>query len=151
LTMKKSRNVENFPSVPLEITVRFAETDMMGIVHHSAYVVWFEAARIAWQEAAGVPYSQVAAAGYNFAVTEINVRYRTAIHFGDPVQVISRLTALRSRQVEFEYEVRHRDAGTLCATGHSRHICVDREGRTATIPKWVVEGLEAGSTRLNGG
>jgi acyl-CoA thioester hydrolase len=151
LTMKKSRNVENFPSVPLEITVRYAETDMMGIIHHSAYVVWFEAGRIAWQEAAGVPYAQVAAAGYNFAVTEINVRYRTAIHFGDPVQVISRLTALRSRQVEFEYEVRHRDAGTLFATGHSRHICVDREGRTATIPEWVVEGLAAGAKRLNGG
>jgi acyl-CoA thioester hydrolase len=149
--MKKNHNVENSPPVSLDITVRFAETDMMGIVHHSAYVVWFEAGRIAWMEAAGVPYPQVSAAGYNFAVTEINARYRTAIHFGEPVQVSSRLTVLRSRQVEFEYEVRHRDTGTLFATGHSRHICVDREGRTAMIPEWVVEGLTAGAKRLTSG
>jgi acyl-CoA thioester hydrolase len=151
LKMKKSRNVENFPSVPLDVTVRFAETDMMGIVHHSAYVIWFEAGRIAWMDAAGVPYVQVSTAGYNFAVTEINARYRAAIHFGDPVQVISRLTTLRSRQVEFEYEIRHRDEGTLYATGSSRHICVDREGRTVTIPDWVVEGLTAGAKRPGGG
>ncbi|MBX3001520.1 MAG: acyl-CoA thioesterase [Caldilineaceae bacterium] len=141
--------MESSPRVPLEITVRFAETDMMGIVHHSAYVVWFEAGRIAWMATAGVPYAQVSAAGYNFAVTEINARYRTPIRFGEPVQVISRLTALRSRQVEFEYEVCHRDAGTLFATGHSRHICVDRDGRTVTIPQWVVEGMTAGIKRLS--
>lgn len=142
--------MDTFPAVPLDVTVRFAETDMMGIVHHSAYVVWFEAGRIAWMEAAGLPYAQVSAAGYNFAVTEINARYRAAIHFGEPVQVISRVTTLRSRQIEFEYEIRHRDAGTLCATGSSRHICVDREGRPVTIPTWVIEGLTTGARRLSG-
>ena len=113
----------------------------MGVVHHSAYIVWFEAGRIAWLEAAGVPYAQVSAAGYNFAVIEVSAHYRMAIRFGDPVRVITRLTMLRSRQIEFEYEVRHRDDGSLFATGLSRHICVDREGRTSKIPEWVVDGL----------
>ena len=27
----------------LAITARYAETDMMGIIHHSVYPVWFEA------------------------------------------------------------------------------------------------------------
>lgn len=27
------------------LTVRYAETDMMGIVHHSRYYPWFEVAR----------------------------------------------------------------------------------------------------------
>src|SRR5690554_6107441 len=100
-------------SIPLDLTVRFAETDAMGVVHHSAYIVWFEAGRIAWLEAAGVPYAQVSAAGYNFAVIEVSAHYRMAIRFGDPVRVITRLTMLRSRQIEFEYEVRHRDDGSL--------------------------------------
>jgi acyl-CoA thioester hydrolase len=140
--------VDSFPAVPLDVTVRFAETDMMGVVHHSVYIVWFEAGRIAWMDAAGVPYVRVSAAGYNFAVTEVSVRYRSAIQFGDPVQVISRLTALRSRQVEFAYEIHHRTDGTLFATGYSRHICVDQDGRTAKIPAWVIEGLHAGANRL---
>jgi acyl-CoA thioester hydrolase len=127
-------------SVSIDITVRFAETDAMGVVHHSAYIVWFEAGRIAWIAATGVPYATIADAGYNFAVTEVNAHYRAAIRFGEPVQVITQLTALRSRQIDFEYEVRHATKGTLFATGNSRHICVDNNGRTVKIPEWVVAG-----------
>jgi acyl-CoA thioester hydrolase len=127
-------------SVSIDITVRFAETDAMGVVHHSAYIVWFEAGRIAWIAAAGVPYATIADAGYNFAVTEVNAHYRAAIRFGEPVQVITQLTALRSRQIDFEYEVRHATKDTLFATGNSRHICVDNNGRTVKIPEWIVAG-----------
>ena len=58
------------PTVALDIPVRFAETDAMGVVHHSNYIVWFEAARVAWMDAAGMPYTEVAAGGNHFAVTE---------------------------------------------------------------------------------
>ena len=80
-----------YAALPLDITVRFAETDQMGVVHHSEYVVWFEAGRVAWMAAAGMPYTEIAGAGYNFAVTELQCRYRNAIRFGDAVQVITRL------------------------------------------------------------
>ncbi len=136
------------PTVPVDVTVRFAETDMMGVVHHSAYIVWFELGRIAWMDAAGIPYTQISGAGYNFAVTEVNAQYRAAIRFGDPVQVMTRLTTLRSRQVAFEYEVCHRDEGILFAGGFSRHICVDDDGRSVSIPAWVSDGLRHGAEKL---
>ena len=34
--------------------VRFVETDMMGVVHHSNYLRWFEMGRVAYLRAAGV-------------------------------------------------------------------------------------------------
>ncbi len=61
------------PSFSLDIPVRFAETDLMGVVHHSVYVVWFEAARVAWMDAVGMPYVEVAAVGRHFAVTGVQV------------------------------------------------------------------------------
>jgi len=125
----------------LDLTVRFAETDQMGVVHHASYIVWFEAGRVAWMEAAGLPYMQISGAGYNFAVTEVHCRYRTALRFGDPVQVITRLVSLRSRRVEFGYEVVNRATGVVCATGSSSHICVDRAGAMTRIPQWVAQGL----------
>ncbi|HRJ42809.1 MAG: acyl-CoA thioesterase [Caldilineaceae bacterium] len=125
----------------LDIEVRFAETDLMGVVHHASYIVWLEAGRVAWMSQAGLPYVQIFSAGYNFAVTDIHCRYRTAIHFGDPVQVITRLVGLRSRQVEFGYEVVNSATGVVCAAGSSRHICVDRVGAMTRIPDWVVTGL----------
>jgi len=130
------------------LTVRFAETDLMGVVHHSSYVVWFEAGRVAWMEAAGMPYAEVAGSGHHFAVTAINVEYRAAARFGDVVTVISRLTRLRSRQVAFGYEVRNAITDERLATGSSEHICVDLDGRMAKIPEDVIARLLVGVQRL---
>ena len=130
-----------YAAVPLDITVRFAETDQMGVVHHSEYVVWFEAGRVAWMAAAGMPYTEIAGAGYNFAVTDLQCRYRNAIRFGDAAQVITRLRSLRSRQVEFVYEIRNPHTGAVYADGHTRHICVDDDGRMTRLPDWIAQRL----------
>jgi acyl-CoA thioester hydrolase len=138
-------------TVPLDLTVRFAETDLMGVVHHSSYVVWFEAGRVAWMAAAGMPYAEVAGTGHHFAVTAIHAEYRVAARFGDVVRVWTRLTRLRSRQVAFAYEVRHATSDERLATGSSEHICVDLDGRMAKIPEEVVARLIAGAERLGAG
>jgi acyl-CoA thioester hydrolase len=135
-------------TVALDVTVRFAETDAMGIVHHSAYVVWFEAGRVAWMAAAGMPYTEIAATGHHFAVTGIHVEYRAAARFGDVARIVTRMARLRSRQVAFAYAVYHAAGGELLATGRSEHICVDLDGRTTKIPEQIVARLQAGGERL---
>lgn len=136
--------LEPTASVNLEIDVRFAETDLMGVVHHSAYVVWFEAGRVAWMAAAGMPYTEFAATGHHFAVTAITAQYRAPARFGDRVRVVTSLATLRSRQVGFTYEVRLAGDDTLLATGSSDHICVDLAGRMAKIPDSVRQRLHNG-------
>ncbi len=39
--------------------VRYAETDQMGVVHHSNYAVWFEAGRTDFIRKMGLPYSKI--------------------------------------------------------------------------------------------
>jgi acyl-CoA thioester hydrolase len=134
--------------VAVDIPVRFAETDAMGVVHHSAYIVWFEAGRIAWMAAAGMPYTEIAAAGRHFAVTAIHAEYRHAARFGDTVRVVTRLAKLRSRFVEFVYDVLNAADGSLLARGSSEHVCVDLDGRMAKIPDAIVERLHAGAQAL---
>lgn len=134
--------------VAVDIEVRFAETDQMGVVHHSSYVVWFEVGRVAWMKAAAMPYTEVAGSGYNFAVTAMHTAYRATCRFGDTVQVITRLAKLRSRQVEFSYEVRNVADQRLLATGSSEHICVDAAGKMAKIPQPFYERLLAGAEQL---
>lgn len=123
----------------LDVVVRFAETDAMGVVHHGAYVIWFEAARVAWMAAMGIPYAQFAAGGHHFAVTGMQIGYRRNCRFGDPVQVRVALKSVRSRQVAFAYEVFA--SGVLIAEGVTEHICVDLDGRSAKIPAHVMDVL----------
>lgn len=140
----------NIPDAPftIDVEVRFAETDQMGVVHHSSYIVWFELGRVAWMRAASMPYTEVAGSGYNFAVTAIHIAYRASCRFGDTIQVITRLTKLRSRQVEFGYVVRNAATQTLLATGSSEHICVDLDGKMSKVPQPIYERLLDGATRL---
>ncbi len=132
----------------LELPVRFVETDGMGVVHHSNYLVWFEAARIHWLDVAGMPYFEVAAGGHHFAVTAACVQYRAAARFGDTVRVTAALTHLRSRQVRFDYNVQNVADGILLATGYTEHICVDLAGRMAKIPQTVMARLAGGVERM---
>jgi acyl-CoA thioester hydrolase len=131
-----------------DVEVRFAETDLMGVVHHGSYIVWFEVGRVAWMKAAGMPYTEIAASGHHFAVTGIHAQYRVAAHFGDTVRIVSRLAKLRSRQIEFVYELYRVPDNVLLATGVSEHICVDLGGRMAKIPQAILERLTAGAAAL---
>jgi acyl-CoA thioester hydrolase len=131
-------------SAALELPVRFVETDAMGVVHHSNYLVWFEAARVHWMNVAGMPYAEVAAGGNHFAVIAANVEYRAPARFGDTVRVTASLTHMRSRRVQFDYVVENVAGGALLATGYTQHICVDLAGHVAKIPQRVADRLMAG-------
>jgi len=126
----------------ITLPVRFAETDAMGVVHHSNYVIWFEAARVALMEESGIPYAEVAAGGNHFAVTKLNVEYRAVARFGDLVKITAVVENVRSRQITFSYEVHSAAEQTLLATGSTEHICVDLQNRMAKIPQHVLEKLQ---------
>ncbi len=132
----------------LELAVRFVETDGMGIVHHSNYLVWFEAARVHWMDVAGVPYAEVAAGGHHFAVTAACVEYRAPARFGDTVRITASLAHLRSRQVRFDYLVENAASGALLAAGHTEHICVDLSGHMARIPQSIMARFVVGIERM---
>ena len=75
------------PASEVEIEVRYKETDQMGVVHHSNYLVWFELARTHHCRAAGMAYREIEDAGYWLMVTGVQLRYRGGARYGDRVRV----------------------------------------------------------------
>ncbi len=118
--------------------VRFAETDMMGVVHHAMYVVYFEEGRSELSRQRGIPYSALEAMGYSLAVSELQVRYVASARYDDFITVRTWLEALRSRGMTFGYEVINPVTGQVLVTGLSKHICVDRDGQVRRLPEeWI--------------
>ena len=117
------------------VRVRYAETDQMGIAHHSAYVVWFEVGRSGWLRARGMSYARVEAElGIFLVLSELWVRYHRPARYDQEVTVETELAAVRSRGLTFRYRVRA-DDGTLLAEGETGHIAVDRRtGRPVRLP-----------------
>jgi acyl-CoA thioester hydrolase len=119
---------------PVRVRVRYAETDQMGVVHHSVYPVWFEVARTALSHAAGVPYSDWERRGFLLMVGELACRYRRPARYDDEVTVWVRVAEVASRRVVFEYRVED-GRGGLLAEGETRHLVVDRaSGRPTVLP-----------------
>jgi len=119
------------------IRVRYAETDAMGIAHHSAYVVWFEAGRSDYMRQRGSSYAEFEAKGYGLPVTELDARFVRPAFYDEMVVVRTKLHSLRSRKLTFEYEVVREGTGELLASGHTSHICVDERGVAITIPEFA--------------
>ncbi|MDV6373750.1 acyl-CoA thioesterase [Deinococcus arenicola] len=126
-------------SVQTTIRVRYAETDMMGVVHHATYPVWFEVGRSDLMRELGLPYTEIEARGYYLMLSGLNVEYRRAARYDDLLTVTTHISALRSRTVTFVYEVWRGEE--LLATGESRHIATDKQYRPARMPDEVIAAL----------
>ena len=119
------------------VRVRFAETDAMGVVHHSAYFPYLEEARVAYLRSIGHPYESVRDGGHDFAVLEAYARYVRPLRFDEVVDVHLMLGAPTRATFQIAY--------LLCVDGEPRasavtvHGCVDHEGRPARMPRWVAE------------
>ncbi len=122
----------------MKLRVRFAETDQMGIAHHSSYVVWFEAARVEWLRERGMSYREMEEAGVSLAVSSVAVQYRRSAVFDDELIIDACLNEAKSRRVKYSYKIIRATDQLLIATGESVHIPTDRASRAMRLPEaWL--------------
>jgi acyl-CoA thioester hydrolase len=126
----------------IQLRVRYAETDAMGIAHHSNYVIWLEMGRVAFLDEMGFPYREVEKRGVLLVVTQVGVKYRRPAVFDDEIILTTRLGALKSRLVRFEYAIERTSDNALLAEGFTEHIATDLEKRTVPIPQYLRDVLE---------
>jgi acyl-CoA thioester hydrolase len=122
------------------LRVRFAETDQMGIAHHSSYVIWMEAARVDWLRQQGMSYKAWEESGVSLAVSKIEIEYRAAATFDDEITIETNLIEAKSRKFCFEYKI-YRDT-QLLATGKSIHTPTEKSGKAIRLPEEWLRKLE---------
>ncbi len=137
------------PTVETEFRVRYAETDAMGIAHHTSYFVWFEVGRTEYTRAMGLPYRDVERDGVRLVVVEACCHFHRAARYDDVVVVRTTVREVTRARLTFAYEVRLKPADTLLVDGHTTHAATDLRGRVQRIPDHVrVALLGGGGTGL---
>jgi acyl-CoA thioester hydrolase len=121
-------------SVETHLRVRYAETDAMRVAYHANYLVWFEVGRGDYFRALGQDYAEWEREGYFLPVSEVYARYQAPARYGEDITVYTWLEGVKSRGLRLGYEVRNAVDGTRLATGWTKHICMDREGRACRLP-----------------
>jgi acyl-CoA thioester hydrolase len=117
-----------------EIRVRYAETDKMGIAHHSNYVIWFEVGRSELCRARGFSYNQMEADNALMVVAESYVRYKSPAFYEDILTVRTHVAEVRSRAIRFIYEIVRNSDATLIAEGETLHLVTDENKKVRTVP-----------------
>ena len=118
------------------LRVRFAETDAMGIVHHSRYLPYLEEARVEYLRSLGHPYVELRAEGVDYAVLEAFVQYRRPLRFDEVVQVHLRFGAATRASFQMAYLLTVGDE--VRATAVTVHGCVNAAGKPVRMPAWLL-------------
>lgn len=114
------------------VTVRYAETDMMGIVYHANYLPWFEVARTQLLREQGFPYRQLEADGYRIPVLEVSAKFRRPALYDDTLTIVATIREKPLLRIRIDYEVYRGDE--LLATGQSAHAFCDLRGQPTRPP-----------------
>jgi acyl-CoA thioester hydrolase len=131
--------------VETSVRVRYAETDAMGVVYHTNYLIWFEVGRGEYMRQKGSDYADFEAQGFYLPVLEVDARFIAPARYSDLVTIRTWVEELRSRSLTLAYEAVMQETGQVLVTGHTRHICTDRKGRVKVIPKGMRELLGGGT------
>jgi acyl-CoA thioester hydrolase len=119
-----------------QIRVRYAETDKMGIVHHSNYLVWFELGRSEFCRSRGFSYLEMEEKeNALMVVAEAYCRYKSPAHYEDELIIRTRVEELRSRSLRFVYEVFRPSDERLIAEGETLHVVTDTSKKVRSLPQ----------------
>lgn len=125
-----------------ELRVRFCETDLMGVVHHATYLVYFEVGRVDWLRKRNITYADWTARGVQVPVVDASVQYRASSRFDDLLTIETTLVKLRTVSLDYAYRIRRGD--TLVAEGSTRLASVDQNLKLLRIPEEIRAALLSG-------
>ena len=116
----------------INIRVRYAETDRMGLLHHANYLVYFEQGRTELLRSQGLAYKDLEDQGTLLVLTRIQVRYKSPARYDDLLTL--RTTVVRTTMVKIEHRYELLRDGWLLAEGESTLGCIDRQGQVQALP-----------------
>jgi len=123
--------------------VRFAETDLQGVVYYANYLVYAEVGRIAYLRHLGIDYDDLVRRDLDFTIGEAAVRYHSPLRFDDEFDIRVRVGPIRQVSWTFEYAVERSD-GLRCADMTTVQVILSRPAfKAARIPEDLIRTLRA--------
>ena len=116
--------------------VRYAETDKMGVVYHSNFIIWFEIGRVEMLRQLGFRYRDMEREDdCHIAVADVRVRFKAPARYDDEILIRTRLKNVRDSLLHFGYEIVRAEDGVLLAEGETTHIVVDSKFEKSSMPQ----------------
>ncbi|MDW7675614.1 MAG: thioesterase family protein [Bacillota bacterium] len=115
------------------VRVRYQETDQMGVVYNSNYIVWFEVGRTELCRYIGISYREMEQQDAFLPVAEVNCRYRSPAFYDDEVTIETAISKLTPVRIQFSYKLWRQEE--LLATGETVHGFTNKNGKLIKLNK----------------
>ena len=127
----------------IKLRVRYAETDQMGVVYHSNFVIWFEVGRVELMRQLGFRYRDMEKQDdCHIPVADLHVRFKEPAYYDDEIVVRTRLADVHRSLLRFRYQVFRADDATLLAEGETTHLVVDNQLKRCSLPQRYVAAFK---------
>lgn len=130
----------------VSLRVRYAETDQMGVVYYSNFLVWFEIGRVELLRQLGFDYKTMEIEDDCFIpVVEANCRYKSPARYDDELVIVTHVAGIRGAVLKFRYRVLRVSDRQLLAEGETTHVVTDRALIKRALPEKYARALSAPS------
>lgn len=123
--------------------VWYRDTDQMGIVHHSNYLGYYEAARSDMLRALGMSFADVEKRGIMMPVLEVRSRYLRPARYDELLTVRITLREMPAARITFDYEIFNERAELLNTGTTVLGFIRSDTRRPCRCPEWFLDLLRS--------
>lgn len=118
-----------------KVKVRYAETDQMGVVHHSNYPIYCELARTEWLESFGVSYNEMEKNGTMLPLSNLQVEYKKPATYNEELTIETSLKFLKGARIEFVYKIENSNRELVAVVNTTLVFVNMKTGRPTRCPE----------------
>ena len=121
--------------------IYFAHTDAAGVVHHSEYIRWLEAARIDFLDEIKCPYTVLQDQKIGLSPIHIDIQYKAPLRYGDKAIVYTQFVDVNKASiVVFSKITNQKDQ--VCTEATVKLACLDEaQWKITKIPQVLIDTI----------
>jgi acyl-CoA thioester hydrolase len=109
------------------LRVRFADTDMQGIVFNGNYLTYYDVAWTEYFRALGLTWQDLIGLGADTVLTRIQMEFTAPARFDQILEIYTRVSKIGNTSLNFEFEIYAQGDDRVIGTASSLYVCIDPE------------------------
>ena len=108
-----------------KLRVRFAETDLQGIVFNGNYLTYYDVAWTEYFREIGLAWKDIVEMGADTVLARISMEFKSPAHFDDVLGVYVRVSKIGNTSLTFDFEIYPEGEDRLVSAASSLYVCID--------------------------
>jgi len=124
------------------LEVRYYETDLMGIVHHSNYIRYFEWGRHIALVDMGLPTQEIEKKGIMMPVVNLSCNFKTPAKQGDKLRIVTYVKEMPRVRLFVETEIYNEKNELVCNGSVTLGFINSQTRRVTRVPEFITALFE---------